>query len=305
VDALRRARGGARGDRGPQLTSVFISYRREDSSGYAGRLYDALTDRFGEQQVFMDIDTLQPGADFGEVVDRTLGAADVVIALIGRRWIDAADEHGARRLLEPDDWVRIELAHALARDGTVVIPVLVQGAVMPRADELPDDLRPLALRHAVELTDARWRYDVERLLGQLGRPRGRRVLASPRAKWGVAAAALVTAIAVVAVATGGGGGEGATDPTVGCPNPPATRSFTPAGATPVSIVFANATSGRVQIFWLDTTGSRQRFGVLEPGARRSYNTYPQHAWMARDEADRCLGVYLPPTDGSPVTIRDP
>src|SRR4051812_22154402 len=96
---------------------IFLSYRRDDSSGQAGRLYDSLVARFGEN-VFMDVDTIEPGLDFGEVVARKVAETDVLLAVIGRRWLDAADEGGVSRLQNPDDFVRIEISAALEREVT-------------------------------------------------------------------------------------------------------------------------------------------------------------------------------------------
>jgi hypothetical protein len=148
---------------------VFINYRREDSAGHAGRLYDALAERFGRDQIFMDIDTMQPGVDFTKVVDESVGVCDVLIAVIGRRWAGVTDARGVRRLDKPEDWVRIELGRALERGEVQVVPTLVQGADMPSTDELPEPLRPLAFRNAIELSDSRWRYDVGRLIQALER----------------------------------------------------------------------------------------------------------------------------------------
>jgi hypothetical protein len=142
---------------------IFISYRRGETTIYAGRLYDGLAARLGEEQVFMDLDALEPGVDFVERIEREVGACDVLIALIGRDWLDARDEQGQRRLDDPQDWVRLEVTAGLDRD-ILVIPLLVQGAVMPRADQLPDDLARLARRNALELGDMRWRYDFARLV---------------------------------------------------------------------------------------------------------------------------------------------
>lgn len=148
------------------MPRVFISYRRDDAAGYAGRLYDSLAPRYGPDQVFMDIDTIRPGADFVAVIEGAVGSADVVIALIGPRWATVTDAEGRRRLDNPEDYVRIELAAALRRE-IVVIPVLVQGADMPRSTDLPGPLAPLARRNAIEMSDARWHYDVARLAGAL------------------------------------------------------------------------------------------------------------------------------------------
>lgn len=151
----------------PHIASrIFICYRREDSSGHTGRLYDQLAPHFERGQVFMDIETIEPGLDFTQVVDMAVGASAVVVAVIGRSWLTITDEHGQRRLDNPDDYVRHELSAALAREMRV-IPVLVQGARMPDAKELPDPLKPLARRNAIELSDLRWKFDVGELIKAL------------------------------------------------------------------------------------------------------------------------------------------
>lgn len=142
---------------------VFISYRRGDTTIYAGRLFDSLTASLGEDQVFMDLDAIEPGADFVEHIEREVGNCEILLALIGRGWVDVTDADGNRRLEDPQDFVRLELATGLSRD-IRVIPVLVQGARMPRADQLPDDLKTLARRNALEIGDERWRQDFARLL---------------------------------------------------------------------------------------------------------------------------------------------
>ena len=114
----------------------------------------------------MDIETIEPGLDFTQVVDMAVGASAVVVAVIGRSWLTITDEHGQRRLDNPDDYVRHELSAALAREMRV-IPVLVQGARMPDAKELPDPLKPLARRNAIELSDLRWKFDVGELIKAL------------------------------------------------------------------------------------------------------------------------------------------
>lgn len=112
------------------MAKVFISYRREDSIAYAGRVCDRLQAHFGKGQVFMDIDTLEPGEDFVEVLERTVSACDVLIAIIGRQWLSAKDEDGKSRLDNPEDFVRLEITAALNR-GIRVIPALVGGGSMP------------------------------------------------------------------------------------------------------------------------------------------------------------------------------
>jgi hypothetical protein len=141
---------------------IFISYRRDDAPAYAGRLFDQLSERFGEAQVFMDVDTLEPGVDFFEHIEQSIGSAAVLIAVIGKGWANAVDEDGHRRLDNPDDWVRLEVGGALRRD-IRVIPVLVGGAQMPESEELPEDLADLRRRSGLELSDLHWRAGTERL----------------------------------------------------------------------------------------------------------------------------------------------
>lgn len=149
------------------MPGIFISYRRDDTSGHAGHLYRDLTQHLGRDRVFMDIDTLQPGLDFAEALDRAVNSADVLLALIGPRWHSVTDAEGRRRLENPEDFVRREVATALARDDIRVIPVLVGGAGVPKAAELPEPLRPLSRRNAFEISDERWDFDVGRLVKTL------------------------------------------------------------------------------------------------------------------------------------------
>ncbi len=148
------------------MSAIFISYRRGDDAGEAGRLFDRLKERFGAR-VFMDVEGgIQPGEPFGEVIARRLLGCKAVIVVIGPRWSGATDGRGKRRLDDPEDWVRIEIATAL-RNGLDVFPVLVDGASMPTADELPDDLAPLAARQALELRNTSWDFDVGNLIRSL------------------------------------------------------------------------------------------------------------------------------------------
>jgi TIR domain len=141
---------------------IFISYRRDDSSGWAGRLYDHLNAHFASSQIFMDVDNLDPGVDFVEAIEKSVGSCDVLIAVIGRRWLISSDEEGGRRLDNQEDFVRIEIATALKR-GIRVIPVLVEDASMPRPRELPDDLKSLSRRNALEVSHNRFKADSELL----------------------------------------------------------------------------------------------------------------------------------------------
>jgi len=150
------------------MSAIFISYRREDTEGQAGRLFDDLAKIFGEQSVFMDVAAIEPGRDFRKAIDENVTACDVLLAMIGRNWLDARDQTGRRRLDDPLDFVRLETAAALKRD-IPVVPVLVQGASMPTVDQLPADLGDLAFRNAVELTHARWNSDLTVLKRALSR----------------------------------------------------------------------------------------------------------------------------------------
>jgi hypothetical protein len=164
--------------------AIFISYRRDESAGYAGRIADRFSEHFGEDRVFRDIDSIEPGLDFAEAIKSAVDSSEVLIAVIGKNWLTATDEAGQKRLENPDDYVRIEIATALKRN-TRVIPLLVQGASMPSAGQLPEDLAPLTRRNAFELHDSSWGDDVRRLIITLDqvlerRPVGKRDTAAQR-----------------------------------------------------------------------------------------------------------------------------
>jgi beta-lactam-binding protein with PASTA domain len=150
------------------MPGVFISYRREDSAGHAGRLFDRLSSHFGKDRVFMDVSDIEPGTDFVEAIDKAVGSCDVLVVVIGKEWLTCTDAAGRRRLENPSDFIRLETVTALRRN-VRVIPVLVQGAAMPDADNLPEDLKNLARRQAVEISDTRWDSDVSRLVATLDR----------------------------------------------------------------------------------------------------------------------------------------
>jgi hypothetical protein len=144
------------GERGSRPPRIFVSYRRDDTAPYAGRLYDALTEHFGDANVFMDVDTIALGTDFTAAIDRALASCDAVVTLIGRSWLDATGADGRRRLDDPTDVLRLELERALS-GALVVVPTCVQGAALPTEEQLPPTLAPLARRQGIELRDTVWR----------------------------------------------------------------------------------------------------------------------------------------------------
>jgi formylglycine-generating enzyme required for sulfatase activity len=145
---------------------IFINYRRGDVPEAAGRLFDRLQDVFKHDQLFMDVDSIAPGMDFVRVLGERVAESDVLLAVIGKGWLQARDAAGERRLDNPEDFVRIEIASAIKQD-KLVIPVLVGNAEMPRSEDLPEELRPLARRNAVRLTHERFRADVQGLIKAL------------------------------------------------------------------------------------------------------------------------------------------
>src|SRR5512134_189386 len=143
------------------MSRIFISYRREGGAGFSGRLADDLGRRFGAHEVFRDVEDIASGDDFVARLDKALRDCRVLLAVIGKTWLTAAS-NGRRRLDDPNDFVRLEIGHALAA-GVRVIPVLVEGARIPAERDLPDGLKPLARRQAHELSESRWEFDVDRL----------------------------------------------------------------------------------------------------------------------------------------------
>lgn len=148
------------------MTGVFVSYRRSDAQAWAGRLGADLAAAFGDVARFFDLASIAPGADYLDVIERAVDGADAVLVLIGPLWADVRDDLGRRRLDDPDDVVAAEIAQAL-KPGRLVIPVLLGGVAMPASTDLPEPLRPLRRRNAVELSEARWAFDCERLFAAL------------------------------------------------------------------------------------------------------------------------------------------
>jgi hypothetical protein len=147
---------------------IFISYRREESQWSARSLHARLLQRFDRNQIFMDVDSVALGEDFVKTIKETVGSCDVLIAVIGKGWLSSSDQEGRRRLENPEDFVRIEIATALKR-GIRVIPVLVDNVSMPRTGDLPDDLKLLIRRQALGVSHSRFNADMGTLIAALER----------------------------------------------------------------------------------------------------------------------------------------
>lgn len=147
------------------MAGIFVSYRRDDSQGFAGRLADDLSELFGADRVFRDIE-IPVGSDFTDVLHRAIAASDALLVVIGRQWAANSGQGYGRRLFEPSDWVRTEIEAAFAQDKRV-IPVLVGGALMPAADALPGSIARLARLQAAEMSDRHWDSEIEDLADRL------------------------------------------------------------------------------------------------------------------------------------------
>ncbi len=144
-------------------STIFISYRRSDSDHAAHRLYDKLAATFGEENVFMDVTAIDYGVNFIKAIEDAVSQSDILVAVIGKEWSDVRNEKGERRLDDPDDFVRLEIASALKRD-IRVIPFVLEGATIPSPDQLPDDLAPLTQRNAFKTSAASFATDIDRLV---------------------------------------------------------------------------------------------------------------------------------------------
>ncbi|MFN0283435.1 MAG: toll/interleukin-1 receptor domain-containing protein [Kineosporiaceae bacterium] len=214
---------------------IFISYRREDTAYPAGWLFDRLTEHYGEGQVFKDVDSIDLGEDFVDAIDEAVGGCEVLLALIGDHWLDTADAAGGRRLDDPDDFVRREVEAALRR-GVRVVPVLVDGALMPLEADVPPSLAPLTRRQAIEVHPARFNNDVQRLVADLDGALVRRPSkVHRRLPWGLVVGAAAAAVLVVVVAAQLLPDRG--------PGTSAASSSSAPGSSPVSSPSAAATTG--------------------------------------------------------------
>lgn len=201
------------------MPKIFISYRRADSRQIAGRIYDQIAAAFGKENVFKDIDKIPVGADFRKVIVDEVNQCDVVLVIIGQKWLNIADDTGHRRLDSQDDFVRIEIETALKRSNVTVIPVLVEGAVMPKSTDLPASLQELSFKNAAVIQDDPYfHHDIERLVKAIKTPvlptaptasipyrKGRELPNNPNARkrdfplWSIAAGIALIGVLVFAV----------------------------------------------------------------------------------------------------------
>ncbi len=228
----------------PASRRIFISYRREDTEGHVLALVPLLRDRFGEERIFKDTDSIRAGDDFIVALERELVSCTVMLVVIGRNWLTIQDPRlGSRRLDNPADLVRIEVATALESPTMRVFPVLVGGASMPAAEDLPSNLQSLARRQATVLTNTHWVADIETLIGVMeaagdGPPALRRLARVFRR--GVAAVAAVSLIVVAAIWLWGRGTDGRASIQGSPEQPPVGSSQAPSSPDPRTEEVANS-----------------------------------------------------------------
>ena len=148
------------------MKTVFISYRRADSSGYTRSLYSDLIREFSAQQIFMDVDDIPAGADFVVEINNKLKGAHILIVMMGKKWLEITNSNGQRRLDNPNDFVRIEIEYAIKK-GIKIFPILLENAVMPNEIDLPELLKPLARKQALFLSNKDYKYHVEKIIASV------------------------------------------------------------------------------------------------------------------------------------------
>jgi hypothetical protein len=142
---------------------VFISYRREDTAAAAGRVYDRLARVLAKPNVFFDVSTIAGGEDFVQRIASEIANSDAALELIGDKWLDQSAPGGRARIFEPDDYVRAELRATLSRP-VLVVPVLVGGAHMPKAEQLPEDVKAITTKNALPLRHESFDDDTENIV---------------------------------------------------------------------------------------------------------------------------------------------
>jgi len=294
VDKSRhRASGDANrgtGERGTTSTvRVFVSYRRDDVPDATDRLVDSLTKRLGKRAVFVDVDRIEPGAPFAEVIDDFLGRTDVLLAVIGHRWMEPRQEDRDALPRESSrNYVQLEIEAALLRD-IRVIPVLIHGAPMPSEDALPKSMAPLAGRNAIELTRRHWDADVDGLVSAI---EPARIPWYARLQWRVLAAAAAAAVvgAVFALLLSKESGP--------APTPATSAAIVASAATPKTKTRAPASTGHASSPATPTSASLTRAASPASGTPNSQTTTHANAG-ARPTAAASAATSTAP-QGKPV-----
>ncbi|HTN17805.1 MAG TPA: toll/interleukin-1 receptor domain-containing protein [Chitinophagaceae bacterium] len=244
---------------------IFISYRVKDTQAATGRLVDALKQHFDDDQIFLDIDKIEPGLDFTVVISKYLDSSDVMLVIIGPDWMAYNSERNSYRINEQNDWVRLEIATALQRNIRVV-PVLLEGASLPDEELLTDDLKPLLRRQSYEISNKRWKYDSEQLieflkkiLGQTPKPAPRPTAAPAVPKKSKTVYWLIAGIVLLLIILGNllsNTVEGPAEPVPGNNEPQVQNNSLPSGNTDAPVV-ENRDAGQAADIsgkWFDPNG---------------------------------------------------
>jgi hypothetical protein len=305
-----------------EMSKIVISYRRGDSDGISGRIRDRLMARFGRESVFMDIDSIPFGVNFQDHFTRALSGTNVLLVIIGARWLGLAKSK-ERRIDDKKDFVRMEVEKAIELK-VPILPVLVEGAEMPPPSRLPASLYELSFLNAAEVDSGRdFDHHIERLFraidGFLGastklrsrhNPIGIHQLRWHDLRWMLSALTIVVAGASFAIwwlwpspavpsksiVTPDG-----TNTAVSCEEEKNLRSLGTQFAT--NINFNNASSQAVRLYWINHQGARELYDTLARGETRGFQTYITHPWLAADLQDKCLGIYMPAAVKLEITIR--
>jgi TIR domain/VHL beta domain len=291
------------------MPGIFLNYRRDDAAGAAGRLHDYLARRFPRRDLLMDVDAIEPGFDFVKQLETQVSQCDALLALIGPHWLVAEDEQGRRRLEDEKDYVRIEIASALKR-GIPVIPVLLDGTPMPSQSELPDDLKSLTRRQALELRHTRFAVDADAIVSAL-----KHRLPKKRKPWVgflAAAACLIVGVGLGLIfyfrslptlprASVGSAGVSTPATPMSCDQEKHLRSQATTESAEIS--FANRSPETRRIYWLNFDGVRVLYASLASGQTVDSQTYMTHPWLVANDADECKAIYMPTTSPREVDLN--
>jgi hypothetical protein len=321
------------------MPKLLISYRRSDSDAMAGRIRDNLAAYYGNDAVFIDVDNIPIGTDFRDHIRKAFGDHDMLIAVVGQKWLGQR-KGGRTRIQEETDPVRVEIEMALQKNMPVV-PVLVNGARMPKPQELPDSIKAFSFRNAAEIDSGRdFRHhmdgvirSIDSILGADARKTYRPGRSPSRSRillWALGCAALVligvaglfairsveegflqrtppakasTHTGTISDNSGAASIQKAASPAaaISCSQEKSLRSLST--NIPTSITFTNTTPAIVRIYWLNHNGDRVLYGTLSKGQVLSQQTYITHPWVVTDSSDRCEAIYMPTPDPQYVNIN--